>query len=210
MSPPRPIIVVDTREQTPWRFSRDVDVVRATIPSGDYAIVAPDVPEYLTRRKRPKKKDAPPPAFPVLSASGSSEHVAVFEGPDGVVRYPLLPWRVERKASDFAASCTSDRPRFERELVRLGANFRPARVVLVVEYTFNEIEAGIYRSQASPQSLIASTVAIHHDYGITTHWGGSREECARWVERWLVMALERHVEATREELAERDAIAQET
>ena len=33
------VIVVDTREQTPWRFSAAVRVVRATVPSGaDYTV----------------------------------------------------------------------------------------------------------------------------------------------------------------------------
>lgn len=35
---PRPLILVDSREQTPLRFSSAVDVQRATLPTGDYSV----------------------------------------------------------------------------------------------------------------------------------------------------------------------------
>lgn len=209
MSAPRPVIICDTREQTPLRFSPAVEVIRGTLSSGDYAIAAPDVPEYLTRRRRPTKKDAPPPAFPMLSTSGLSENVATCESGEGTARVVLLPRRVERKSlPDLVACCTVERERFEGELARLAA-FRPGRAVIVVEATHAQAEAGIYRSRTAPAAVIASTVAWWEDFGIPTHWGGKPDECARWVERWLVMALERHVEAVRAELAEREAIRAE-
>jgi len=35
---PRPVILVDTREQTALQFSPDVDVQIATLPAGDYSV----------------------------------------------------------------------------------------------------------------------------------------------------------------------------
>lgn len=35
---PRPILLVDSREKTPLVFSADVDVERATLPTGDYSV----------------------------------------------------------------------------------------------------------------------------------------------------------------------------
>jgi len=32
------LIIVDTREQTPWRFSKEATVQRATLPTGDYSL----------------------------------------------------------------------------------------------------------------------------------------------------------------------------
>jgi ERCC4-type nuclease len=36
----RPTILIDTREQAPFRFSADVDVERATLPAGDYSVAS--------------------------------------------------------------------------------------------------------------------------------------------------------------------------
>jgi len=226
MSAPRPIIICDTREQTPLRFSNAVDVVRGSLASGDYAIVAPDVPEYITRRRRPTKKEAPPPAFPALQLPGGAMsvegilgiHSAVIEreveGQLGemipsVSRMIVLPRRVERKSlADLVACCTKERERFEAELVRLAA-LRPGRAVVVVEASLEAARAGAYRSQTIPASVVGSTIAWWEDFGVPTIWAADPGEAARWVERWLVMALERHVEATRAELAEREAIREE-
>jgi ERCC4-type nuclease len=34
----KPTILIDTREQTPWRFSGDIDVQIASLPTGDYSV----------------------------------------------------------------------------------------------------------------------------------------------------------------------------
>lgn len=38
MKRPRPRILIDTREQMPWRFSESVDVETVTLDTGDYSI----------------------------------------------------------------------------------------------------------------------------------------------------------------------------
>jgi ERCC4-type nuclease len=37
-SKPRPVIIVDTREQRAWEFTNDVDVQIATLETGDYSV----------------------------------------------------------------------------------------------------------------------------------------------------------------------------
>lgn len=37
-APPRPCILIDTREQAPFSFGADFDTERATLPTGDYSI----------------------------------------------------------------------------------------------------------------------------------------------------------------------------
>ena len=36
--PPKPCVIIDTREQTPWRFSAEVEVARGTLHTGDYSL----------------------------------------------------------------------------------------------------------------------------------------------------------------------------
>jgi ERCC4-type nuclease len=61
---------------------------------------------------------------------------------------------IERKGlGDLLACCGTERERFEREVQRLLAY--PVRA-LVCETTWSEIEAGAYRSQIKPQSVIGS------------------------------------------------------
>jgi DNA excision repair protein ERCC-4 len=35
---PQPVIVIDTREQTPWEFSNDIQIIRVPLDAGDYSI----------------------------------------------------------------------------------------------------------------------------------------------------------------------------
>lgn len=198
MSPPLPILVRDKREQTPFIFSDEVQVYAGTLASGDYAVLAPDVQPYLTRRRTPRKRDAPPPAFPALYAPevGAEEHVAVFERADGTTaRMLCLPLRVERKSlPDLVACVTRERDRFEAELRRLAGM---SRAVVVVEASASTARAGAYRSQVIPPAVINSTISWHLRYGVPTVWLDDAREAARWTERWLTMALEQHIEAER-------------
>jgi ERCC4-type nuclease len=101
--------------------------------------------------------------------------------------------RIERKSlEDFVRSVTAERERFWRELERL-AEF-PVRGV-VIEGSIGEVEAlGTarcrLRSQARPQSVLASATAIWVDFGIPVCWAGHRalaEYTAAWALRrvWL-------------------------
>ena len=109
--------------------------------------------------------------------------------------------RIERKSlEDFVRSVTADRERFWRELERLAA-FAVRGVV--IEGSIREVEAlgssrCRLRSQARPQSVIASATAIWVDFGIPVSWAGHRalaEYTAAWALRrvWL-----RHLKAKEE------------
>jgi DNA excision repair protein ERCC-4 len=159
---PPPTIVVDTREQLPWRFDtrlvrellgRPIATVRGTLAEGDYAV----------------------------------------QGMEGVVA-------IERKSlPDFVMSVTTERPRFWAELERL----QPYRVrAVVIEASVVDVEVQAYRSQARPQSIIASALAISADFGIPVVWSGCRES-AEYHAAWLLrrawqrhLAEEEQVEAT--------------
>lgn len=203
MAPPKPIIVTDTAEKRAFRFSGDVICVRGSLWSGDYAIVAPDVPEYVTRRRRPtKKEEAARPAFPVLYAPevGMVEHVAVSTRADGTTaRVLLISVRVERKSLDDLAGCvTGERERFEAELARL-STFGPGRTMVVIEGGIDDIAAHRYVSRVSPKSVIGSMLAWGLRYGVAFMPAGSRPAAARLTERYLCKALEDYLVEQRAE-----------
>lgn len=203
---PHPIIIEDTREQTPWAFSSEVQVIRGAIRSGDYGIVAPDVEQYVTRRRQPRKRDAAPPAYPVLYAEEviHDELAAVCPRADGTfARVLLLGTRLLRKSLPDLVSCVvgENRERFERELVRHQETGRAAAIV--VEAPLSAARAGTYRSLVVPASVIGSTIAWHQRHGIPTVWCDDAREAARWAERWLTMALEQHIEAERARVVEK-------
>lgn len=202
MAKPKPIIIIDTAEQRPFKFTSEVMSVRGSLWSGDCAIVAPNVPEYVTRRRVPTKGEVKP-AFPVLYAPhvASEEQVAICErkredGSKETVRVLVLPFRVERKSADDLAGCCIDGPetrdRFEAELARL-ATFGPGRAVVVVEAGLAEIARHTYRSKLAPAALVASTIAWQQRTGVGFIWAGNRALAARWTERFLLRALEDHL-----------------
>ena len=128
------IIVVDTREQTPWSF--DVPTLRACLQTGDYSV------------------------------AGLEHSVAI-----------------ERKSlADLVGSLTAGRERFLRECDRLMAYRYRA---IVVEGSAEQVWGQAYRSSVSPQSVIASTLAITCDRGVPVVWSGSRAH-AQWSARWLL------------------------
>lgn len=49
----RPRILVDTREQAPFRFSDAVDVQRATLPTGDYSVAGASDRVAIERKSLP-------------------------------------------------------------------------------------------------------------------------------------------------------------
>lgn len=89
---------------------------------------------------------------------------------------------VERKSiADLVGSLTSGRERFERELHRLrGFHFKR----LLIEGTDEDIIEHRYLSKALPKSILHSLSAFEIRYDIPVVFGGSRERCARLVEKW--------------------------
>jgi DNA excision repair protein ERCC-4 len=49
--PPKPCVVVDSREQTPWHFSDAVDTVRGTLHTGDYSLQGCEIDGICIERK---------------------------------------------------------------------------------------------------------------------------------------------------------------
>jgi ERCC4-type nuclease len=95
---------------------------------------------------------------------------------------------VERKSlQDAISCCTSERERFERELVRMRAY--PARC-LVIESSWEEIERGEWRSKATPSVIIGSLLAWMND-GLPVILAGNRERAAKHTARFLYTAARR-------------------
>ena len=94
---------------------------------------------------------------------------------------------IERKSlDDLAGSCTHDRERFERELVRLrGYPFRRLLVVGTVE----DVEAHRYRSRAEPKAILASVTAFEIRYGLPVAFCPTPGAAALQVERWAFYFL---------------------
>lgn len=111
-----PVVVVDTREQSPLPFV-NCPSETGTLATGDYSVRG-------------------------------------FED----------EFTVERKSlDDLVGSCTFERERFERELVRMrGYTFRRLLIVGTVE----DVEAHRYRSRAEPKAVLASITAFEVRYGL--------------------------------------------
>lgn len=110
--------------------------------------------------------------------------------------------RIERKSlADFVGSVAGKdaegrptRERFFRELERLQAY--PIRAV-IVEAKLDEAMIGAYRSNALPQSVVGSALAISADFSIPVLWPGdveTAEYCAAWL---LRRAWQRHLREQR-------------
>lgn len=94
---------------------------------------------------------------------------------------------LERKSvSDLIGTLTKGRERFENELDLL-EQYR-WRAILV-EGRRDDVEAGIYRSLATPQSIMGSLRAIWMRWGVPTFWCDSPDGCAREV-AWFARRLE--------------------
>jgi ERCC4-type nuclease len=97
---------------------------------------------------------------------------------------------IERKSiADLVMSCASkERERFWECMKRLALYKHKA---LIVEGAMSDILAGAYRSQASPQSVIATTLAMQIDLGVGVVWAGDRTEAAKCCEWMLVRVHKR-------------------
>lgn len=91
---------------------------------------------------------------------------------------------IERKTGDDFVSCSTwDRPRAFRSYERLSKYEVKA---IVIEASFDDILSHRYQSAATPQSVIATSLAIIADFGIPVIWAGNRENGERatlWILR---------------------------
>jgi ERCC4-type nuclease len=92
---------------------------------------------------------------------------------------------IERKSlPDFLACCGVERPRFEREIIRLrGYDVR----AVVIESDWGEIERGDWRSQIQPAAVIGSILSWTADE-VPILLAGNRERAAKLVARLLYLA----------------------
>lgn len=109
--------------------------------------------------------------------------------------------RIERKSlEDFVRSVTIDRERFWRELGRLAAF--PVKGV-VIEGSIREVEEmgttrSRLRSQARPQSVLASATSIWVDFAIPVSWAGHRA-LAEYTAAWALRRVwQKHLKAKEE------------
>ncbi len=99
---------------------------------------------------------------------------------------------LERKSvADLVGTLTKGRERFENELDLL-TQYRWKAIL--VEGRRGDVEAGIYRSLATPQSIIGSVRAIWMRWGVPTFWLDSPEGCAREVAWYGRRLLEKHAD----------------
>jgi ERCC4-type nuclease len=94
---------------------------------------------------------------------------------------------IERKSvADLVMSCASkERLRFWDCMKRLSLYRHKA---LIVEGSMADILAGAYRSMATPQSVIATTLAMQIDLGVGVVWAGDRVEAAKCCE-WMLVRI---------------------
>ena len=145
---PRPRILIDTREQTPLRFSEAVDVEMCGLVTGDYAL------------------------------RGATDLVAI-----------------ERKSkADFVACCGPERERFLEQVSRL--LLYPTRA-LVIEATWEELSAGIYRSQMNAKSVTGTVLSLMQK-GLPVLLVGDATAAAEATERLLVRVFNQQVERATE------------
>ena len=92
---------------------------------------------------------------------------------------------IERKSlPDFLSCCGVERPRFEREIIRLrGYDVR----AVVIESDWPEIEAGDWRSKITPAAVIGSILSWMAD-GVPILLAGDRQRAAKLVARLLYLA----------------------
>lgn len=90
---------------------------------------------------------------------------------------------IERKSlPDLVSSLTWGRQRFMREVERLKTFERRA---IIVEGTFDDLTSKDYRGNATPQSLVASVLAIAVDHGVPVIFAGNPRKAA-WCALWLL------------------------
>ena len=90
---------------------------------------------------------------------------------------------VERKSlDDLVQSLTHERDRFMREIEKMRC-FRFGAVL--IESSQDAVAMHHYRSQATPQAILASLDAIQVRTGIHIVWAGDREGSVRQLEGWV-------------------------
>lgn len=92
---------------------------------------------------------------------------------------------IERKSlPDLVACVGRERDRFERELTALrGYRYK----AVIVEATLKQIEAGGWRGEVLPQSVLGSIAAWRIRYGVEVIYGGDAERAAG--ECWRMLRL---------------------
>ena len=95
---------------------------------------------------------------------------------------------VERKSlPDLVSCCGSERARFERELQRLrGIESR----IVIVEASWQDLQAGDWRSRISAKSVTGSILGWQ-GWGIPFHFAGDREAADKDASRFLYIAARR-------------------
>jgi ERCC4-type nuclease len=108
---------------------------------------------------------------------------------------------IERKSiADLVMSCASkERERFWESCRRMKEY---ERRVLIVEGSADDIWAGAYRSQATPRSIMATTLAMHVDFGVAVIWAGDVQQAA-WTCEWFLTRLWK-LKKREEELAKKE------
>lgn len=91
---------------------------------------------------------------------------------------------VERKSlDDLVGTIIQNRERFIRELIKL----QPYEYAcVVVEGTLKQIMAGTYRSEAHPNSVLGTMVAMTVDYKIPFYLCHNRDHAQAYTERYLL------------------------
>lgn len=95
---------------------------------------------------------------------------------------------VERKSLDDMLGCVGrDRDRFEREIARLRGFEAKA---IVIEASWDDVDAGVWRSKVKPAQLRGSLIAWMTD-GVPLVLAGTRDQAALFVSRFLFTAARR-------------------
>jgi len=107
--------------------------------------------------------------------------------------------RLERKSLDDLLACVGrDRPRFDREVMRLIAY--PVRVLLV-EATWAEIELGQWRSKVTSEQVIGSLLGWQA-MGLAVHMVGDHSRAGKHAARLLYTVAKRRYRELRQMFAE--------
>jgi DNA excision repair protein ERCC-4 len=144
-------------------------------------VVCPTIPILQdSREQRP----------PQFSAAVSVEIVTLVTG-DYSLRGATEMVAIERKSKPDLVQCVGrERPRFIDQMERLAAY--PIRA-LVVEATWDELAAGIYRSRINPRSVTGTLLALTVDLGIPVWLVGTPQNAAEAIERSLCRVWRQHV-----------------
>jgi DNA excision repair protein ERCC-4 len=111
-----------------------------------------------------------------------SRVVSLVTGDYGLLACPTAAALERKSIPDLEASVSSDRDRFERELLRMKAY--PFRRLIIVG-SRGEIEIGRYRSKMSPKAVLHTLSAFEVRYDLPICHFPDAEAAALQVESWL-------------------------